>query len=315
MTAQTAQVEPTPTDLRFRMPAYIALTLVAWIASGTFLVAKQTTITFDPLDLAFFRINLGFLAVLAMYRWHARGKIATPIAKRDYWRIAIMGLSGITGNQILFLTGIKYASPIDGALLYAFTPVVVLLAARFLLNETFTWLKVTGIAVAIVGVILVLTGRGLKLAQENLFGDLILLVAVIMWAIYTLIGKDLMGRYDAARISAWTFGVGAVSIIPLAPFTLYGFDWSGPGTAGWLGLMYLSFLTSALAFTLWTWALKRLDAGQVAVFTNLQPALTAFLAWIFLSELPTLSVVVGGILVVGGVVLVQKKPKPRIADA
>ncbi len=76
-------------------------------------------------------------------------------------------------------------------------------------------------------------------------------------------------------------------------------------TRAWLGILYLSALTSGVAFTLWYWALKRLQAGQVAVFTNLQAPTTALMSWVFFGEIPGGLVVSGGLLVIMGVTLAQ----------
>ncbi|MDJ0838507.1 MAG: DMT family transporter [Acidobacteriota bacterium] len=298
-----------PAPLSERLPAYIALTTVAWIAAGTFLVAKKTTQVFAPLDLGWFRIQLSFVLIFAIYYLFPRKKERTPLKRGDIHRLAWLGLTGVTANQLLFLTGVKYTSPINAALLYAFTPILVLVAARFLLGESLTWLKFIGIAAAIFGVVLVLAGRGLDLNADYLFGDFLLLLAVVAWAAYTLIGKDLMGRMDAMRANVWAFGAGALSLIPMTPWVLGDFDWSQPGWGGWLGLFYLSGMTSVIAFTLWTWALTRLEAGQTAVFANLQPAFTAVLAWLILDELPTTPVVIGGVLVIAGVVLAQHRQR------
>ena len=302
MTDQTRETS----ELRRTLSACAVLVVVAWIASGTFLVAKKTTQVFDPIDLSWFRIELSFVIIWAMHRLHQRKRAPVRLSRGDILRLVGMGLSGVTINQMCFLYGIHYASPIDAALLYAFTPVMVLVAARFFLAEPIRRNKVLGILLAIAGVVLVLLGRGLAFEEMSLLGNGIILIAVAAWAAYTLLGKDLMARMDALRATAWAFGAGALSLLPLTYPVLEGFDWSAPGWAGWGGLLYLAGMTSAISFTLWTWALERLEASQAAVFTNLQPAFTAFLAWAILDEVPTLPIVIGGLAVIGGVVLVQR---------
>jgi len=300
-------MKPTPKSAaqKSRTLAYIALIVVDFIAAGTFLVAKQTTTRFTPMELGWFRITLSFILIIPLFLFKNRGK-AKPIPKgRDLLILMVMGLAGVTANQLLFLHGIHLAPPIDGALLYSFTPVVVLIGARLFLGESLTWGKAAGIAAAIFGVYLVLRTRGLDLSTAYLRGDLIMTMAVVAWAVYTLLGKQLMKRYDAMTANLWAFGFGALSLLPAAPWILGNFNWSGPGIGGWTGLVYLSLMTSVISFTLWTWALKSLDAVQVAIFANLQPPLTALLAWLIFSEIPTWEVVVGGTLVIVGVTLAQ----------
>lgn len=285
--------------------AYGALILVDFIAAGTFLVAKQTTTHFSPLELGWFRITLSFLLITPIYFLRNPGSRKFIPKGKDIPILIFMGLAGVTANQLLFLHGIHLAPPIDGALLYSFTPMMVLIGARLFLGEVLTWRKAAGIAAAILGVYLVLRTRGLNLNTSYLRGDLILGLAVMAWATYTLLGKSLMNRYDAMTANFWAFGTGALSLLPLAPIVLSDFNWAGPGPYGWLGLVYLSLLTSVISFTLWTWALKSLDAAQVAIFANLQPPITAFLAWLVYGELPAWEVIVGGFLVISGVTMAQ----------
>jgi len=300
---EEAETSPLPSVV----PAYAALVLAVLIASGTFLVAKETTRVFDPIALGWFRIELSFLLIFVLYRLRYRGREKAPLTRGDLWRLVVSGLSGVSVNQMLFLLGISYSSPTDAALIFAFTPVAVLLGARFLYGETLSLTKVLGIALAIFGGAIVLTGRGLSLDDPGVLGNSILMIAMLAWSSYTLLGKELMRRTNALRANFYAFGVAALSLLPFSWFVLADFDWTAPGWSGWIGLFYLAGLTSTVAFTLWTWALERLEASQVAVFTNVQPALTAFLAWVFLGDVPTLAVVIGGVLVIGGVVLVQRR--------
>lgn len=141
-------------------------------------------------------------------------------------------------------------------------------------------------------------------------------VAVLAWAAYTLLGKPMLSRLDTFSVIMSTFAVGAVALAPCTIWVLATLDFTRPGWQGWLALLYLSGLTSGVAFSLWYWALKRMETSQVAIFTNLQPPMTAVLAWIFLGNVPTALIVVGGLLVIAGVSILQwPRPKPRVVAA
>ena len=281
----------------------LALLVQTIIAAGTFIVANDVTQELSPLQVGWFRILLSFIFILPFYlltlrrrRFPDRGDIA---------RFALLGLTGITANQMLFLFGIQLSPPLNGALFYAFTPVVVLVMAAMLLGERLTFAKIVGVAAAVVGVILVLSSRGLNLAGGLGRGDLLLLLAVTAWAGYTLMGKPLLKKYDALTVTVWAFGFGALSILPAWPWVFRDLDVSTVSLRAWLGILYLSALTSGVAFTLWYWALKRLQAGQVAVFTNLQAPTTALMSWMLFGAIPGGLVVSGGLLVIMGVTLAQ----------
>ncbi len=286
-----------------KLAAYIAAAFQTLIAAGTFLVAKDATDRFTPLELSWFRIMISAWLVLVVYRAVPRHR-PRPDGK-DIVRFALLGLSGVTLNQMCFLFGIHLSTPLHASLLYAFTPVLVLGGAVAHLGERLTWIKGTGVAMAVLGVTCVLVAHGLDLAGGPFRGDLIIMVAVFGWTTYTLLGKPVLERYDPFTVITWSFGFGALSLLPLTPWVLSGFDPAGPGLQGWAEMLYLSAITSGVAFTLWYYALRRLEATQLAVFTNLQAPLTALLAWLILGSVPESLVVAGGILVIAGVTVVQ----------
>jgi len=280
--------------------AYAAITLQTLISAITFLVAKDATTHFTALQLAWFRIELsGILAgCILLY-------LRRLPPRQDLPRLALLGLAGIVINQTLFLLGLSYTVPLHSALLYAFTPILVLTGAMIHLRERLDWRKAAGVLAGFLGVLLVLFSQGLDLGQGTLRGDAITLVAVVAWSTYTVSGKPLLRRHDALTVTAWIFVIGALEMLPAGIFALKHFDFSDPGLRSWMELGFLSLVTSGVAFTLWYFALGRLQASQVAIFSNLQAPLTALLAWLVMSAVPDRHVILGGALVLAGVLLVQ----------
>lgn len=294
------------------------------VAAGTFLVAKDVAQRLPPLQVGWLRIVLGTAIMLPIYIAVKRArKLRTP-TRGDIPRLIVLGMFGIVANQLLFICGMRLTTPINGALLYAFTPAMVLLAAALFLGERLTVRKVVGILVALVGVLLVLSGGDGGLTQR-LFalthwnqGDILILIAVVTWALYTLLGKALLKRYDPLTIVAWAFGVACVMMLLATPWMMAGFDPATLTLPAMLDVLYLAGMTSVIAFTLWYFALQRLEAGQVAVFANLPPPTTALLTWLVFGTLPGWTVVVGGLLVLCGVSVVQfsrQRPTPSNAPA
>ncbi len=292
-----------------KLAAYLAVSGQTLIAAGTFLVAKDATTLFTPLQLCWFRIILSGVLVGSLYAVTHRGR-PRP-ARADWPRLALLGFLGVSTNQVLFLFGISLSTPLHASLLYAFTPVMVLAASAIWLRESFTAAKVGGVVLAVAGVVLVLTAKGLDLASGPLRGDLLILLAVMAWAAYTLAGKPMLARYDTFTVITWAFTFGALSLLPFTPWVWSGFDPAGPGVKGWLEVLYLSAVTSGVAFTLWYYALRRLDPTRVAIFTNLQAPVTALLAWIVFGTVPGTQIVAGGLMVLAGVSAVQMRFRVR----
>ena len=278
-----------------------ALLLNLLIASGTFLVAKETLREFPPLPLAAIRILLA-TALL----WPAQ-RLITPdvrIAAGDRKRVFLLGLLGVALNQGLFLLGMRWASVSHAALLYALTPSFVVLFGMGRERRP-TLLQVTGIALAFAGVFTLLLHRGLHFETASLRGDLIVFVAVISWALYFVLGRDVSRRYGSLPVTAQAMLGGALAVLPFAWVGLGDFHPAAITLKGWLGLLYLAWLTSGLNYVIWFWGLQHLKPATVALITNLQPIVAVAMAWVFLREPLPAGFVLSTALVLGGVWLTQ----------
>lgn len=276
----------------------LALAANQLLSSGTHLVAKGTVGAIGPLSVSLLRFTGASLALLAHQR--ARG---TPrfIARADLARFLLLGLLVVPINQGCFLFGLAWSTASHAALLYALTPVVVLILSRALLREGNVWSKLAGIAVAFAGVVAILAEKGIRREAEILLGDLLLLAAVIAWGLYTVLSKQLLARYDPMAVTAWSIIAGTILCLPAfaIPGAIPPLDRLTPPV--WAGLLYLSIGTSAIAYPLWMYALRHAPASKVAVATNLQPVMTGILSWIFFREQFTPVFLLGAALIMAGV--------------
>jgi drug/metabolite transporter (DMT)-like permease len=212
-------------------------------------------------------------------------------------------------NQGLFLTGLQLSTATHAALLYTLTPVFVLLLAQALHREFPGWRTAVGAALALGGTVYVLLQRGLDVSGGPLIGDLLLFVAVIAWTVYTVEGREVVGKLGALPTIAWTIIAGTLLYLPLGLGALlvpsYRADIAHASPAAWWGVVYLIVMTSVVAYLLWSWALAHLAAARVAVFTNLQPLATALLAQVFLGERVTAGFFAAAAVVIAGVLIAQ----------
>jgi len=295
-------LEGIPIDRRTRLA--LALGVNQLLSSGTHLVAKGAVGAIGPLAIALLRFTGASLALLAQNRIRPG---AGGMARRDMPLIAFLGFLVVPVNQGFFLFGLERSTPSHAALLYSLTPLVVLLLARRLLGEGRAWSKFLGIAAALGGVVLILLERGLKREMNILVGDLFLLVAVFGWSLYTVLSKPLLVRYDGMTVTTWTIVAGTLFCLPA--FAVPG---AVPPLASirpevWAALFYLAVGTSAIAYPLWLYALRHLDATKVAIATNIQPILTGILSWIFFREQFTPTFLCGAALILAGVTWVETR--------
>lgn len=287
---------------KLAFPVLLALVGNLLLASGTFLVAKFALLEIPVIDLATARFVLaaGFLLILTFLSGNMR-----RVDRADYKGLFLLGLICVPLNQGLFLWGLSYTTPTHGALLYSTVPIFVFLLAHFYLKEPFKWLKITGIGLAFAGVTCIMLEKGLKFETRYLFGDLLILLAVITWALYTVLGKPYLNKYGPPFLTFAAIAIGTVVFLPFGIIPTLQYDWSAVSTKALLSLAYVAFLTSGIAYILWYYALSKLEASRVAVVNNFQPVVTALLSFAFYGERFSLEFVIAGLVVLIGVLLVE----------
>ena len=221
------------------------------------------------LPFAIWRFLLSSLAL-----WIVLGLKGYRPVRRSDWRLILwLAILAIPLNQLPYLIGIGLVPPEHGALIYATTPVWVLIVARLLLGEKITPLKLLGIALAFFGVWRVFTEKQVTF-DNTLLGDGILVFGVLGWAVYSVQGKVLTERYGALQTTTLAISLGSLLFLPVLPWAMLQPHYSQISSLGWISLLYMAFLTSAVAYTIWYWLMGQMETAKAAVLQNLQPVFT-----------------------------------------
>ncbi|MDP2208746.1 MAG: EamA family transporter [Bacteroidota bacterium] len=284
------------------MSVYFILIFQQLIGSGTHIVSKVMVGDVDPVTLTMLRsliAAVGFL-IISFFR-----KTIFKFDKSDYPMIFFLAVLAIYLNQFVFLSSLKFTTPANASLLYATTPTMVLILSYFFFNEKLTFTKTLGIAVALLGILLVVFDRGIDLKSEYTLGNLMLIGAVLSWSMYTVFGKKLILKYGAFKTSSATMILGSFIFLPFGMFGVFNFDFSNLDTVDIGGILYLGLGTSLLGYGLWYYALGKIDTSKVAIFTNLQPVITTILSVVLLGTTITPIFVIGGVIAICGVILTQ----------
>ena len=280
---------------------YPLIILGQLIAGGTFPIAKIAVSSIEPFTLALLRFGIASVAMLLIIV--ATGRVR-KIERGDWLRFIMIGLLAVPLNQLLFLYGLKFTTAGRSALYYGATPIFVFLMAILYLKEKVTPLKVIGMGASFAGVAVIL--RGGRLDEGVLFGDFLVILAVIAWAAYTVLGKNLLRKYGSLTVTAYALIIGTLAYLPIGLLPAIRFDYSQVPDAAWLSLLYIAIMTSVVAYSIWYWALARMEASKLAIFQNLQPIFAAILSMIVVSETFGFDFYLGGALVIGGVLLTQR---------
>ncbi len=283
----------------------LVMLLHSALSAGTYLAAKRALAELSPFEVALARFTLAgaIYGALVLSR-------PVRVARADLLRMAGLGFVAIPLNQGLFLYGLSLTTPGHAALLYAMTPVFVFVLALLRREERASVLKAAGIATAFAGVAVVLGARGQLAgsagASRALLGDLLVLLAVVAWAVYVVWAKPYAERYGVVATTGITLVAGSLMYLPVGLALSSTASFAALSALGWGSIAYLVVVTSVVAYLLYLWALAREDASRVAIWSNTQPVLTALLAWAIYGDRLTPSFVVGGVLVIAGVVMTQR---------
>jgi drug/metabolite transporter (DMT)-like permease len=284
------------------MNVYVVILIQTFLGGLTHIVAKSVTNHVDAVTLTFMRSVVANTGLLGLF--FVRGK-GMKIVRSDWKWLLLLGLLG-TGNQLLYMYGIHFTTAANGALLYATTPVIVLVFSWLFLHERITVKKFIGIILAFLGVSIVIFERGVSLSSSYTYGNLVVLIAVTAWGLFTVFGKSMVLRYGALQTTSVAAFLGGAMLLPFGTYSAARFDFSTLVVSDWIGILYLGIGTSIISYLLWYYALRRIEASKLAVFSNGQPIVAALLSVIFLQYTITGSFLFGGTVAIVGVILTQR---------
>ena len=256
----------------------------------------------SPFLLMFLRFSIAASVLWVIGEYSRRGR---AIDRADQWKFLGLGLLAVPFNQGLFMYGLQWTTTSHSALLYSLTPLLVMLIAQRRLGERVTVGRVIGVLLAFAGVLLVLLEGGLHLAPGQFTGDMLVLLAVVAWAYFSVLSKPLILKYGAMVVTARAMTYGTLLFFPIGVWSLADFSPSSVSPAAWTGLLYAAIATSVIFYTVWNWAMGHIEAARVAVFNNIQPVVAALLGWWLLNEPISPMFIGAGALVVLGVVVTE----------
>lgn len=269
-------------------------------ASTANVLARELTYRQNPYWIAFWRSIVSVPGLALLLKLTGRKILLQPV---DRWRFVVLAFLAIPGNQLLYITGINTSLASHAALLYGTTPAWVFLIAVGLGMERVRGWKVTGIILSISGVVIVLMGGGMVMGSGTLRGDIFLLLAVLTWSLYTVLGKPLVERYGALEVTFLVMAFGALMYFPIGLPIAVMADYSTISLNDWAIVMYLGFVTSGLVYFLWYWLVGYLRPTQVAIVMCGQPPITFAMASVFQGEQLTSGLGLGSLMILAGIVL------------
>lgn len=228
-------------------------------------------------------------------------------AMGDLPLLAMLGLIGVTVYNLLFFYGVSLSTAVNASLIVPTSvPVVSNILAAGLLGEKITRGRVGGLLLAAAGVATVSIGGQAGFGPVSLIGDLLLVGAVLSWALFTVLGRVALRKYPPLTVTTFAHYAGTPPLVAVALL-----DPASPGfllapPLAWAMLAYLVVFATVIAFVWYYAGVRLVGAGRAALFLYLVPVGSVLLAVVVLGEPLYPAQVLGGLLVVGGLLLAQR---------
>lgn len=279
---------------------YLLLTATAVLWGGNAVTAKFTVGELSPAIVVFVRFT-GVTIILLVMTLLTNGKNGLPTV-RQLPGIIALGITGIFLQNYLFYTGVKYSTATNASLLAAANPTITALLTAIFYHEKLRSQQLYGIGVSFLGVAIVVTkGSWQVISQlEFNYGDVLLAVAPVTWAIYSLIGRRVMRQIPALIATAWSSLVGTILLFILA--LREGFTGQIQLSAyGWANMIYMIIGSGVLAFYWWNKGVAVIGPNRAAIFVNVIPIAGMICAALVLHEVITILQIAGAIMIIAGV--------------
>jgi drug/metabolite transporter (DMT)-like permease len=235
-------------------------------------------------------------------------KVTRAVIVGEWKTHVVQALLGYVGYTLLLYYALGVTSPVTASVLVALNPATIAIAARFILHENMSVNTIVGIAISIVGALVVVFGGGVAGGFAFSYGDVLLLIATVLWTAYSMLAPRV--KTPPITATAVQATISAIIMVPFmaldiawgntAWFTMDGFDW--------LGVLWIGLIPSAGAYFLWNISSEWIGPTRTGAFLNIIPVFTALFVVAFGGTV-TPTQVLGGALVLAGVSYANRTAK------
>lgn len=285
---------------------YFLMTLGAFFWAGAFIAGKYGVNEFSPVSLTFFRFF--FASIIMFFIMIKFEKKDWKLKFKDLGIMLLLGLVGMVGYHILFFTALKYTLASKASMLAAMNPLITTILASIFLNEKLGFKRLGIIFLALFGVILTISDWNINILINFDFniGDIIMLLAVSCWAIYSVIVKKVMPRYSPLILTTYSFIVCTLILLPFVLKENLVNIVANVTYKGWSSVIYMAIFPTVIGYLIQQISIKRIGASKTSIFINLVPVFSIVLAALILKEKINLLNIISASFIVSAVYLNSK---------
>lgn len=273
-----------------------------WGAS--FVATKSLLDSLTPLAIIYIRLILGIVAALTIALYRKRN---FSLKRKDLKGIFILAIISITHLWIQ-VTGLQFTSASNTGWIIGIVPVIMALMGFIIYKERMSTMQLVGAVVAFSGLLVLISRGNLKTINfVSNYGDLLVLGSAFTWSIYSFYGRKVTLNYPPSLTILYLFLTMIILLTPVTISSEFIKSLSVLSSIDWSALIFLGIFCSGLAYVLWAEAMSELPANRVGAFLYLEPFVTVFTAWLLLGEIITLLMMGSGIVIIIGVIMVNRK--------
>lgn len=288
-----------------REKLFLVLANLFW--AGNYVIGKSVIAETGPFWLTLIRWCAAFIVLAPVSYWLERPRYQDII--KQYWLpLAAAGILGVIGYNLLLYGALAYTSPMNAAIVNSLNPAIIVVLSYVLLRERLSKTNIAGFLLSLAGVLFILTDGHIAHVFRTDYnrGDLMMLAAGVVWALYSIIGKKLPVPPITATACSVFF-----SLLLLWPFAFfYPFPADQLSAAGIAGVAYICLFPSVLSFLFWNVSVQKVGPSHAGVYLNLIAVFTAIITFVFGGAL-SIPQLAGGAIVLFGVYLATKAPKVK----
>jgi drug/metabolite transporter (DMT)-like permease len=279
--------------------------VVVWGAS--FIATKIAVGQISPTTVIWLRFAIGIPILL--FAVILRKQFSFPKGN-EWWYFALLGFLGITFHQWLQSNGLKTAQATTTAWIVSTSPAFIAILGWLVLKEKLNLVQSLGIALSMVGVMVVVSKgdlSSLAVGKFGTYGDFLILISAINWAVFSILSRRGLQNHPSTMMTFWVMTIGwLITSVAFVGNRNY-FEFTQLDLRGWSAMIYLGVFTTGLAYIAWFDALSQLPAAQTGAFLFIEPLTSMVVASIILSEQITPVSVLGGAVILVGIWMVNKQ--------
>lgn len=272
---------------------YLELLITSIIWGVTYVLMKYALTFLDPQQIAFSRFLIASILFIPIFFL-----IKERYDLKEIIQLILLALTGVLFYQLLFIYGEKGLTAGNASFIASFEPIFIAILSILLREDRFSWILVLSLGISTLGLVILVQPTSMKLSA--LFSVFLVIMSALSWAIYTVLGKNILNRHNALNVTGYISLFGVFLLFPI----------SGAGSVALFHLqsddliasvLFIGILATFVGYILWFDGLKYVKPAVAGTTLYITPFVTAIFASLLIAEPISMSMVIGGSLIIVGV--------------